>query len=375
MLVLVTAAPGSASAAANLTLAVTDTPDPATPSDVLTLTVKVRNEGDAVARDASVVLGIPDHAEVDQAPGCINFIGVLTCAIGAAPDPESEREFAPGASATFTLTYDHLEVGEVSIQVNVSHNDLNTDPPPNDLLSKTTIEPPADLKLDLTAVTPVTIGNATTVTATVTNTRDGPARGALLQLVVPTELPVAGMPAGCVFTGLRMTCDLGVVPPQGVVTRAVTLQVPTEGAFILIGSAVWSKPDPTPVDAQGQVTITGLSPVEPVDNGLPVTPAAKPVLPRPQDVAISLITSGVPSGKRCLRTRTLRFKLRRPSGLALKQADLYFGTRRVKRLTGAALRKTVVMTGAPRAGYKLIVVVTRRDGGRLRARRALKTCR
>ena len=44
-------------------------------------------------------------------------------------------------------------------------------------------------------------------------------------------------------------------------------------------------------------------------------------------------------------------------------------------MTGAALRKTIVMSRAPRASYKVIVVVSLRDGGRLRGRRALKTCR
>ena len=43
----------------------------------------------------------------------------------------------------------------------------------------------------MTAVSPVTIGNTSTVTATVTNTRDGPARGAKLQFIVPPDLPIA----------------------------------------------------------------------------------------------------------------------------------------------------------------------------------------
>ena len=228
----------------------------------------------------------------------------------------------------------------------------------------------------MTAVTPVTIGNTSTVTATVTNTRDGPARATQIQFIVPPDLPVVGLPEGCTASALRVTCDLGIVAAQGTATRTIAVQVPNEGSYIVIGSVSWSKPDPTPENAQSaghDHRDTRRS--SPTDNGPPVTPAEKPVLPKPQEVPISLITSGLPSGKRCIRTRSLRFKLRRPSGVVADAGRRLLRHQRVKRMTGAALRRTVVMSRTPRASYKVIVVVSLRDGGRLRGRRALKACR
>jgi hypothetical protein len=376
VLLLTAVCAASAGAAANLTLKVTDAPDPATPDDTLAVTATVKNEGDTEARDATLTFGAPDNAQLAGASNCNIFILVI-CSLGSQVDPETEeRIFPPGATATYTITYNKLQIGEIDIQINLSHAGIASDPPPNDFLSKTTVEPRADLKIDMNAATPVTIGNTSTVTATVTNTLNGPARGTLLQLIVPPELPIASLPAGCGASGLRISCDLGLIDPQGTAQRAFVFQVPTEGSFIVIGNVTWSKPDPTPADAQWQSTITGLSPVEP-DGGAPppATPASKPALAKPQDVPIKLFTSGLASGKRCIRTRTLRFKLKRPSGVPLTGADVYIGSRRVKRISGVLLRRTVVLTKLPRARYKVTVVVSLRDGGRLRGRRTLKACR
>lgn len=167
---------------------------------------------------------------------------------------------------------------------------------------------------------------------------------------------------------------MGTLTDQATASVAIALSVPSEGSFIVLGSVAWAKSDPTPVDAQTQVTLTGLSPVEPADAGPPPT-TGKPVLPKPQAVPISLITSAMPSGRRCIRGRRLRFRLRNPSGVPLTQADVYVGKRRVKRVTGAALKKPVSLTGLPRTSYTVIVVASLRDGGRLSGRRKLKACR
>jgi hypothetical protein len=295
--------------------------------------------------------------------------------VGSTDPDTGDRRLLPNASATRQITLSRLQVGTFSVTANATHAETDPTPSNDSASASVTVEAPADLTIDMSAVSPVTIGNQTTVTATVTNTREGPARGARVDFTVPPDLPVVAVPEGCTTSALKVSCDLGTVGAQAKVARTITVQVPNEGSYIVIGTTSWAKPDPSPVNAQILVTITGKSPIEPVDNGPPVVPAEKPQLPTPQEVPISLITKGLPSGKRCLRSRTLRFKLRRPSGVSITQADLYFGSKRVKRLTGAALRKTIVMSRAPRARYKVIVVVSLRDGGRLRGRRALKTCR
>ncbi len=366
-------APRAASAAADLAVTVVDTPDPTVPGDTLTIAATVRNNGDTAAVDPVVSFTPPSNVSLDSFPNCFNFI-IVSCPIGAASTGSEERLFAAGAVVQLTITLSGLQLGTVEVMVNASHNDINSDPPPNAVTSVTTVEPRADLKLDLAVVSPLTIGNNTTVTATVVNSRTGPARGATLQLVIPVELVVAAVPAGCTATPLAVTCDLGTIGSQATVTREINLGVPTEGVFILLGSVSWSRTDPTPADAQAQVTLTAVAPMGPVGPGPGPGPLTTPKLPRAQAVPISLLTSGVPPARRCTRARTLRFKLRRPSGVAITQADLYVGTRRVKRLTGAALSTTVVLSGLPRKRFTLIVVSTLRDGGRLSGRRTFKAC-
>ena len=377
-LALGAAAPQRASAAAaDLVLTVTDTPDPAVRSDTLTITATVGNMGNAAAIDPYVNFTPPSDAKVLTYGNCFNVI-IVSCPTGTPQPGTDTREFAPGASATFSITLSLADVTSpaVEVPVNTTHNNDDTDPPPNSVTSVTRVEDRADLKLELSAITPVTIGNTSTVTATITNSLPGPARETKLQLTVPPELPVAALPPDCTaVTALKVICDLGTIEGQGTASRAITLRVPNEGGYILLGSVAWAKADPTPIDAQGQITITGLSPIEPTDPGPPQYPADKPVLPKPQRVPIGLFTRDVPTGRRCIRTRTLRFRLKRPSGVPLTQADVYVGTRRVKRLTGAALTKPVVLTKLPRGRYTLIVVASLRDGGRLSGRRALKSCR
>ena len=377
-LALFAAAPGSALGAADLHVTASDAPDPALPGELVTITATVKNNGDDTAYDVQVSFGSITNASLANAQGCQSFgpgSNYAACGVG---------NIAPDQTRTAAITIkvaDDVPVSEASLYVNASFADVNGDPvidptpADNQVQVTTTVEPRADLKLEMSAVSPVTIGNNSALTATVTNTLNGTARGTLLQFVVPPELPVASLPQGCSLSGLRISCDVGQVGPQSTATRVVVFQVPTEGSFIVIGSVSWSKPDATPADAQWQSTITGLAPVEPEGGGPPPAPVEKPKPARPQDVPISLITSGVPSGRRCIRTRSLSFKLRRPSGIPLTQADVYLGTRRVKRITGALLRRTVVLGRLPRGRYRVTVVVSVRDGGRLRGHRSLKGCR
>ena len=86
------------------------------------------------------------------------------------------------------------------------------------------------------------------------------------------------------------------------------------------------------------------------------------MLPKPQDVPISLITSGLPIGQALHPHALAALQAAAPERRALTQADVYLGTRRVKRIRGVLLRRTVVLTGLPRAALQ-------GHGRRLAARR------
>jgi hypothetical protein len=106
------ALPGAAHAAADLTVSVSATPDPAVPSDDITVRVVAKNEGDSAAAGANVgIVGIGDSKLVDTT-GCVNFGGVLAvCDVGTIQPGETVRK-------NFTLT--NLKPGRLTAQASIS---------------------------------------------------------------------------------------------------------------------------------------------------------------------------------------------------------------------------------------------------------------
>ena len=377
------ATPGSASALPDLSVSVESTPASAAPGDTLTITGTVRNNGDQTAVDPTLNFTPSENATLESSSNCIFFVIVVSCLIGAQADPDSDRLLAPGEVATRSITLGSLQVGVVEVLVNATHNSTDGNPADNSVTSKTTVEPRSDLKLLFDVSPPsVTAGNVVTFTASVTNSAAGPARDARILIQMPPDLTVSHG-GGCAVSALQVNCELGTVASLTTVERKLQILVPQEGSFTVIGTVSSSRPDPTPVDTQAQVSIIALEPIGPVIPPPPAAPAApapkpkakpKPKLKKPVRVKIGLLAKGVPR-KRCVRSRKLRLRLRQPGGAARSKAQIYIGKRRIKTVKGSALRKSVSLSRLPKKGrYKLLVVLTLRDGGRLSGRRTLRAC-
>ena len=376
---------GSASALPDLSVSVESTPALAAPGDTLTITGTVRNNGDQTAVDPTLNFTPSANATLESSSNCIFFVIVVSCLIGAQPDPDSDRLLAPGEVAQRSITLGSLQVGTVEVLVNATHNGTDGNPADNSVTSKTTVEARSDLKLLFDVAPPsVTAGNAVTFTASVTNSAAGPARDARIHIQIPPELTVLHG-GGCAVSALQMNCDLGTVASLATVERKMQILVPREGSYIVIGTVSSSRPDPTPIDTQAQVSIIALEPIgagasrRPRQPPAPPAPKpkakAKPKLKKPVRVKIGLLAKGVPR-KRCVRSRKLRLRLRQPGGAARSKAQIYVGKRRIKTVKGSALRKSVRLSRLPKKGrYKLLVVLTLRDGGRLSGRRTLRACR
>lgn len=381
--------PGNAYAVADLAVTGAITPDPANPGDTLTVTATVRNNGDVAAEGAAVSFNFFTNAVLTGGTGCNAFDTIfMICQIGT---------IAPGAIKTRSITLRIPEGSEetsASTAMNASHDGIATDPTPDDnnTVAATAIEPRGDLKLVLDAAPPaVTVGGAVNVTATVTNTAAGPARGSTLRLQVPPELTMTTSAPGCGGSTLNVSCDLSIVAAGATVTRTFALSAPREGTFFVLGTVTHSRPDPTPADTQYQTTIDSLAPPEPppppptptigptqtprIGAGTRRAPAkSKPRLPRPVRITISRLAKGVPR-KRCVRSRKLRLRLRKPGGAARTLVQIYVGKRRIRTVKGKALSRSVRLRKLPRGKYKLLVVMTLRDGGRFSGRRTLRACR
>jgi hypothetical protein len=95
-----------------------------------------------------------------------------------------------------------------------------------------------------------------------------------------------------------------------------------------------------------------------------VTPAAKPK-----------VTVSLASNRKCLRSRSTALRVRIASGGTITRVDVYVNSRRVKRVTKAALlKKAIKVSKLPRGAYRLEVRVTTKDGRTVKSSKRYRTC-
>ncbi len=339
------ALPAIAQASPDLAVTVTASPDPAVPGDTVTVKVTARNQGDTSAPGANIGVVVIGDAELVEAEQCVNFAGLLAvCSIDT---------LAPGAIVKRTFTLTDLGAGPLSVQASVSYQGADLRPGDNVAAALLTVEPRADLKLELETVASSYARNTVTLVATVRNTEAGPARDSRLQITLGRDLTVATAPAGCSTAPMKLTCDLGTVASRAIVTRAIKLRARKDVTVSLLGGVTWARRDLTPSDNQAQTLVTTLLPA--------------------RTVSISTLVGGVPAV--CVRGGRLRLRVKSSSASLMTSADVLVSGRRVRYLTGKALRRRVVLRGLPSTDFTLRVTAKMRDSGRLTGARKLRGCR
>ncbi len=83
---------------------------------------------------------------------------------------------------------------------------------------------------------------------------------------------------------------------------------------------------------------------------------------------------GLPSTKRCVGKRGLRFRLRGPAGEKLVSARLYVNGKRVRTLRGRKLSAPVVVRRAHGKAMRLRIVAFTRGGRRMEREQPYRTC-
>lgn len=340
------AAPGIAYATPDLTVSVTATPDPAVPSDDVTVRVTAKNNGDTAASGANLGIVAIGDARLVNAQECINFGGVLSvCDVGT---------IAAGATIKRTFTINDLSPGTLTAQASISYQGPDARPADNLATAEITVEPRADLKLGLAAVTKSYAENTVSVVATVNNSAGGPARESKLEIALGKDLTVATAPEDCKTVSSKLTCDLGTVSAKSSLKRTIRMRAKRDVTVSIVGDVSWSRRDPTPEDNQAQTLVTTLLPA--------------------RSVKLSTLARGVPAV--CFRNGRLKLKLRTSASSRMTSANILVGGKRVKKLSGKALRKSFVVRGLPRRNtFTLRVTVQMSDSGRLTGYRKLRGCR
>lgn len=117
--------------AADLSLAMTDAPDPAAVRAPLTYTLQVANAGPGAAADARIVDTLPpDVTFVSASAGCTHSAGTVDCALGTP---------APGASATVTITVTPRARGVITNTATVGSAAPDPDRADNTATTQTTV--------------------------------------------------------------------------------------------------------------------------------------------------------------------------------------------------------------------------------------------
>jgi uncharacterized repeat protein (TIGR01451 family) len=204
--------------AADLSVAVVDSPDPVTTTGTLTYTVTATNAGPSHAAAVSVVTDLPPGTAFQSASGinwaCTHVGQQVTCTTlqlvtGAAP-PIAITVAAPGVDGSITAT---STVGSATADPSSANNTASQD---------TVVNAPSDLALVLSASpSPAAAGSTLTYTINVSNL--GP-RDAT-NLVVTNRLPDGNVlfqtatgtdwtcvPAGQIITCTRTTLLVGAAP-------------------------------------------------------------------------------------------------------------------------------------------------------------------
>ncbi len=367
------AAPG-AWAAGELGITVSGMPAQFIAGDTATLTATVTNLWNEPTLETTLVANPQwDPFETDppklSGPGCNDSLAppTLLCNLPSIP---------PGGSAQVQFTASVAGIGAIEMQINANAEGT---PSGTSLYSPfvmwdATFEPKADTKLTLTtSAETVANGAPVTIRGLASNTKaDGTAYGTAIKFSLPAGVEVVSRPPDCTGSAINLTCPVGDLGPQATAGRDVTLRSTTEGSFTVLGTVTWARPDTTPIDTQGQVTVT----VQPPPEAPGPPPAATPkAAAKPKTVSATTLAQGVPRSGACARSRRLSLVLRSVGSWDPVRATIRVtGRKRALVLKGARARRPFTLT-LPRSGrVKLSIDVTLDNGRRYKATRTFRRC-
>ncbi|HWS28195.1 MAG TPA: IPTL-CTERM sorting domain-containing protein [Xanthomonadales bacterium] len=285
--------------AANLSLALTDAPDPVNAGTNLTYTATLSQAGPSDAQNARFSVEIPAETTfVSSSPSaggaCVGTTTV-TCTWAGATVTGVNR------SATIVVSVPaNLGQGTVIVATATASSDT-VDPTPgnNAAAAPTTVNASADLSITLTDVPdPVVAGTNLSYTATLTNGGPSDAQAATITLPLPagtsfvSATPSAG---GSCNAASPVVCTwAGATAPAGVRTANIVAAVSSGQVANLSATATASSTttDPTP----GNNTATATTVVEVrADLGITLTDAPDPVIAGTQLTYTAVVSNAGPS--------------------------------------------------------------------------------
>ncbi|HWS28122.1 MAG TPA: IPTL-CTERM sorting domain-containing protein [Xanthomonadales bacterium] len=293
-------------AQSDLSITLTDTPDPVTAGTNLTYLATLTNGGASDAQDVTITLPLPAGTSFvsvgSSAGGTCNAVSPVVCTWTGATAPASAR--------TASIVVAVAAAQTASLSATAAASSTTTDPVPgnNTATATTAVQVQADLAVTLTdAPDPVVAGTQLTYTAIISNSGPSDATGVSLSLPLPTgtSLVSGTVSGGGSCAGSPVVCTVtGSIVPAG--SRTVTVVV-LVAASVLDGTVLnatatvtAASPDPnaannsasttTAVIAQADLLLTFTGSTTQAAINVPVTFTADSLNQGPSDAQDVIVT-------------------------------------------------------------------------------------
>ena len=251
---------GPVAGTADLAVALTDRPDPASVGHHVFYTATMRNRGPAAATGVRMSVSLPDGASFASASPtqgtCASPVdSMLACRLG---------EVLPGAKAGVTIDVVPSEPGVMRSEASVRARQADPYVGNNQRSTETTVtEPTADISLEMSdEPDPAAVGQLLSYSLDVRNA--GPDAATRVRLA-------NDLPSGVVFAravpskgkcssptrGGRVSCSLGSLSPGADLNVRIGVYPTTNGTVRYGASATADQPDATPASASTITTVTG----------------------------------------------------------------------------------------------------------------------
>jgi uncharacterized repeat protein (TIGR01451 family) len=247
----------SRQAQADLSLSLTDAPDPVGEGQAVEYRFTVANAGPDTATGVTVATTLPADASAEPGSGCSAAGAVVTCSLPDVP---------AGGSAGGALTVRHGSPGSKTVTSAV-HSQTQDGNPVNDSATETTTvepkAPPAGADLSVSVSDnpdPVAVLENVAYSVQVSNAGPSAADGVSLVMDVDESWSVITRPSGCtqtMFPTTKVTCSLGSLAAGDSVTKVLGVSWSDTGDQTVRATVSGSGPaDPDPTDNAETETTT-----------------------------------------------------------------------------------------------------------------------
>lgn len=218
-------------AAVDLSVTMTDNPDPVLAGSVVTYGHRIANAGPSTATNVVFTDTLPagtTFVSASPASGSCTGTGPVTCTVPS---------MAPGAFTDIAVRVQTSTPGTITNTASVTATETDTATANNTASASTTVNPStADLEAGLTdSPDPVPAGSNLTYTLGVKNNGPAPANGVVLYGYLPSAVTLVNASPGCTLSGRVLTCPVGALAPSASTTFTAVAR-PTQAPATLAAS-------------------------------------------------------------------------------------------------------------------------------------------